>query len=873
MMQRTWLTTGLVLITVCSLVQTATADPCGMVPPIVIGQQAAITRVGNQMTYVFFKDGVETVVIRPGFIGSVEEFGMLIPFPAVPSLRKVSDNVFPHIAAAVDPPEVVVDLRLRFLGAVADAAPAPRGAPGGGFALRRKSVRVIKQEAVGMYEVAVLEAGSAAALQKWMTAHHYRYPKGMDQATNDYIESGWCFVAVKTRVGNKRGVEPRPGQRKVNPKLSKGTIFDGHVQAMGFRFRVEELVVPMRLSTFNKGDLHNIVYLLTDRPQRIDSIPSKFVVRQLSGEQLYKNVTEPLPLRVIGGSVEKLRPFHRRNLQQRRNPVPRNGIARDLFASDLLAVKTKRLSHPHEESEKMLLRIGERLGLRGDAYNRLQEQQTQKSRDHVVKQALQSLKSMTLTVVDGEFPREVLANQNLTFSGYVMADVRNSSKFYDATTKAPRKKREGRVYQGQLKVDKSDPQPPQPVPGAAPPRGRKSAAPKPQRRNSGAAVRGPSRSWRTATWIVALLSASGCVLVWTTRRLSTPNRAVLGLLMAVVLTCGALGGLAAQKRGSADETKNILGLIDQLEDPKRASAAADALIALGEPAVPHLLGEAAEGQEMTVRGWSIVCLAEIGGTQADERLVQLQDDPKQPQLLRTWAAAARVEIADTNQQLVKLSVLVRQFPSLARPFGKKMTQKLESSDKDAKVSTEELLQITLNVPQLNPALAPAILAQGSQPLIAAMMQSKTTNVRRQAAAFLGTLAAAKQQETVSEILAAYRFDPQAKTLPWAGGPLFVPSLKWTPDHAKTLTGDLVAWYLWCDVQGNKKQQPAIHNNLRSLRLARAAGYKSPRFRQVDAAGWLLAWGQVVGRPGIETILKQQSVDKEPRFQDVLKQLQ
>ena len=126
MTQPTWLRCGVYLLTVCSLSQSSLADPCGMVPPIVIGQEVAITRTGNQKTYVFFKDGVETVVIRPGFIGSVEEFGMLIPFPAVPALRKVADNVFPHIAAAVDPPEVVVDLRLRF-GAVADALPAPGG--------------------------------------------------------------------------------------------------------------------------------------------------------------------------------------------------------------------------------------------------------------------------------------------------------------------------------------------------------------------------------------------------------------------------------------------------------------------------------------------------------------------------------------------------------------------------------------------------------------------------------------------------------------------------------------------------------------------------------------------------------------------------
>ena len=89
------------------------ADPCGMVPPIYIGNQSPITRIGLQKTYVFHKDGVETFVIRPGFSGKVDNFGMLIPFPNPPELRKVADNTFEQIANAIDPPEVVVDLRPR----------------------------------------------------------------------------------------------------------------------------------------------------------------------------------------------------------------------------------------------------------------------------------------------------------------------------------------------------------------------------------------------------------------------------------------------------------------------------------------------------------------------------------------------------------------------------------------------------------------------------------------------------------------------------------------------------------------------------------------------------------------------------------------
>ena len=87
----------------------AYADPCGMVPPMwSLDIPQPIQRVGPQKTYVFFKDGLETFVIRPAFSGKIDEFGMLIPFPSPPAIRKVSDDIFDHIAKAVDPSEMTV---------------------------------------------------------------------------------------------------------------------------------------------------------------------------------------------------------------------------------------------------------------------------------------------------------------------------------------------------------------------------------------------------------------------------------------------------------------------------------------------------------------------------------------------------------------------------------------------------------------------------------------------------------------------------------------------------------------------------------------------------------------------------------------------
>ncbi|MDG2206983.1 MAG: DUF2330 domain-containing protein, partial [Pirellulales bacterium] len=259
--KRTLLSLWTLLFTIVAI--EASADPCGMVPPIYIGQPPVLTRVGEQQTYVFFKDGIETFVIRPGFKGDVDNFGMLIPFPTPPALRKVPDNIFGQIAAAVDPPEVIIHLNPPVAFSARAKMSVENSAAAGGLEFADMEVRVIRQEAVGMYEVAVLEAGSAAALKKWMDSNGFRYPNGMDAVCNDYVQNGWCFVAVKTKVGQKRGVDPAPGQRTVEEDLPSGAVFDGFVQGMGFRFKTDKLVVPMRLSAFNEGELRNIVYLLT----------------------------------------------------------------------------------------------------------------------------------------------------------------------------------------------------------------------------------------------------------------------------------------------------------------------------------------------------------------------------------------------------------------------------------------------------------------------------------------------------------------------------------------------------------------------------------------------------------------------------------
>ncbi|MFK7769985.1 MAG: DUF2330 domain-containing protein [Mariniblastus sp.] len=843
-MRHSQLKTVACLIACVAMLSNVHADPCGMVPPIFTGKQSPIARIGLQKTYVFHKDGVESFVIRPGFSGKVDNFGMLIPFPTPPEIRKVPDNIFEHLANAIDPPEVVVDLRIRRMmrGRALGAAPA-MATESLKFSQKAETVTVLKQEAVGMYEVAVLEAGSAAVLKKWMDTNGYKYPDGMDKVTGDYVKAGWCFVAVKTKVGQKKGVTPRAGQRSVKAELPAGSVFDGNVQGMGFRFKSDELVVPMRLSAFNDGELRNVVYLMADSPRKIRSIPEEYVVRQISGQQMFDNVTQPLPLRIIGGTEKDIPAHQRKSLPARRNPVPKNGVAKDLFASDLLAVATGNLSLKHEETEKELLRIGEYFGLRGGDVDSENALALADERTKTEKQGLEMLKEMTLTVVDGDFPREVIANENLKFADFKMPASRNNNVNYDANQFGPGQKKEGILKLGAIDWNDVD---------------TRIAA---DHRNTRFGLRGLIG--------LGLLGMLGTLLYRKPK--STVKVAVLMFVAYGLLAGSAFAGETSTARNDNDE------LIGQLENSKTAHTAIASIAELAkanetdrDKIIEDLLNVVNTDENLAKRGWAIAAMVEIGGQDVDEYLLNVHADESQKKIVRTWAAAARVTMTRTVNGLIEKANLIPKFPALGRPIGMRIVEKL--SKDSTKTDPEQVISVTQKVPQLQQALAPTIMSFGAEKLTRVMSSANDQNVRRMAAGYLGSLAQSSgdNKEVAKSVIARYEFSGDASNVAWEGGPLFLPGIQWTKEEARDLTGNMIRWYLWCDINKKDAEQKQIHNNIRSLGLARAAGYTSPGWRDVDCVQWLEAWKAVVGKEGIEKILKEQGVESNDKYSGLIR---
>lgn len=849
------------------------ADPCGMVPPMWTGPGPAIERVGVQKTYVFYKDGIETFAVRPGFEGKVADFGMLIPVPTTPAIKKISDDTFAHIAAAIDPPEIQV-----YVGpqrGFARRAGLGGGAPQADGALeyaREDEVRVVKEEAMGMYQVVVLDAGSARALERWMTEHEYTYPNGMDDVCQDYVDAGWLFVAVKAKVGQKKGVDPKPGMDGVEEDRPAGSVFDGHVQGMAFRFKTDHLVVPMRLASYNAGETHNAVYILSDTGTAIRDIPQDLVKRQISGEELYLNLTQPLPLRIIGGDYSDIPEWQLQHLEAQRDPSAKNGHARELFAADLLAARLGELALEFEEKEKQLLNISERLSLRGKEIDELHHAALKHDRDTELNAVLMDLLDMTMTVVDGDFQREVLARDNLHFLSYEMPGSRNKPTVYNARLAGP----EPENKSGKLWVDESRRAAVLDVArllkGKSLPE-RKEAIAKAE--SNGESIFAPPGKTVTPApessllpWLFAIFAALaalglGVGIGFKLRKGSASALLILGTGLAF-----AVGSSATVDAGEQPDTRidaDTAALLADLHDPEQAPAATDKLVAQGERAVAGLITESFTGRDIAARGWAIVALSEIGGDKVDQRLKVLHTDTTQNNLVRTWAAAGRVSIADSKDELMELARLAGTMPALGRPVAMKLVDGGMGQD------AESLIQLSVSVPSLNDSLRPVILALPTEELVETMVNSPKDDIRRTATSYLGGKFNQGDKDVLRAVIDVYKPDPGAARAPWDGGALYVPSIQWNKQDASELVANLLEWGVWCDNKEKFKEVQQVQNNIRSVGLARVVGYRTD-WGNHDIRWWLAHCGKALGKDVIKGIVENQGVAHEQRYQNVLDQL-
>ena len=239
----------------------------------------------GQRALLIYRNGVERLEIESSVDGEGQRFGWIVPVPSLPTeiekaspglLRTLSLNVQPEIvhrewenawsekgwiaAAAMvllwalivisagTMPRWAAMLLLLFLVLLAStlvSAGAIFRASSDQLGRETPGVKVERNEVVGNYEVSLLKAEAAEALNQWLDQNGFAsFSAEGDTIVADYIRQGWHFVAAKLRREGGEALDPHP---------------------LGLTFKAQKPVYPMRLTALSGSSVALELFVVSER--------------------------------------------------------------------------------------------------------------------------------------------------------------------------------------------------------------------------------------------------------------------------------------------------------------------------------------------------------------------------------------------------------------------------------------------------------------------------------------------------------------------------------------------------------------------------------------------------------------------------------
>ncbi|MGV3624948.1 MAG: DUF2330 domain-containing protein [Archangium sp.] len=245
----------------------------------------------NATQVVLMRDGTRTVLsMQNNYQGPPEDFAMVIPVPVIlqkENVKTLPREVFTRIDT-LDAPRLVEYWEQDPCAARErekyDRSVERKMMKGGGrmesFGGLERMVKIEAQFEVGEYEIVILSAKDALALEQWLKENEYKIPAGAEPLFRPYVQQGLKFFVAR-----------------VNAK--KVTFKDGMAQLSPLRFHYdsEKFELPVRLGLINAKEKQDLIVHVLAKNQRYEVAN-------------YPNATVPTNIDLVPSAKSEFGPFY-----------------------------------------------------------------------------------------------------------------------------------------------------------------------------------------------------------------------------------------------------------------------------------------------------------------------------------------------------------------------------------------------------------------------------------------------------------------------------------------------------------------------------------------------------------------------------------
>lgn len=253
-----------------------------------------------QEGFIIYDGEREILILSASFNGSVKDFGWIIPVPNEPEVDRVRNDIFDDLYELTTPKQSLLRKIISPEYGYRYGVEPVYNLSAESESDEEKSVNVIDEKRVGIYDIAILFATDVTDLEEWLDKNGYQIPEnvtngvvpeeyfessdssgtvtetantpvsqeesGIDNSKitlQEYIDLEWYFVAVKVN----------------NSFIEDGTLntYDtGALNPLKITFRTTDMVFPLKISQLSGQSISISLFTLTNNKVWVDNYDADY---------------------------------------------------------------------------------------------------------------------------------------------------------------------------------------------------------------------------------------------------------------------------------------------------------------------------------------------------------------------------------------------------------------------------------------------------------------------------------------------------------------------------------------------------------------------------------------------------------------------